>query len=103
MGNFLIPANSKKSMLILGLFRPIDLGILLIGSFITLMSAAFFDLTSIPIMLIAIAPGAIAAFLVFPVPNYHNILSFLTSMYVYYTEQQNFIWKGWCHLDGDSK
>ena len=36
MGNYLIPANSKKSMLILGVFNYIDLIIFAIGVTVTL-------------------------------------------------------------------
>ena len=50
---------------------------------------------------IALAPAVITAFLVFPIPNYHNSLRFLISLYTFLTTRQRFIWKGWCCRDGE--
>ena len=36
MNQYLIPANSKKGQLIFNIFRPIDLGVLLVGATLTL-------------------------------------------------------------------
>ena len=35
--NYLIPANSKRSMLIFGMFRPVDLGIFITGGVLTFL------------------------------------------------------------------
>ena len=98
-GMYLIPANSKKSALIFGLFKPVDLVILSIGitlSFILLLALHVEDLT---FAIIAIMPAAICAFLVFPVAYYHNVRTFIAIAFDYFTTRQKYVWKGWCYLD----
>lgn len=100
---FLIPANSKKSMLIFGAFNSGDLIILGTGLGISLLLLLLLPLQSLAIALSAIAPGLICAFLVFPIPNYHNTMTVIAEVYNFYTTRQRFIWKGWCFLDGDKE
>ena len=47
-------------------------------------------------VIIALLPGCICGLLVFPIPNYHNVLCALISIYKFYTERRNYVWKGWC-------
>lgn len=96
MNEFLIPANSKKSMLIFGVFTPFDLVLFLCGVAATLMLLITLPLQEIPILVLALSPLLISAFLVFPIANYHNVLTVLVLIYHFYTERQKFIWKGWC-------
>lgn len=99
MNTYLIPANSKKSALILGLFKPIDLVILSIGvmiSFILLLSLPIEQMTY---TIIALTPGLFCAFLVFPLAYYHNVRKFIAIFFKYITSRQKFIWKGWCYKD----
>ena len=103
MNNYLIPANSKKSMLIFGLFTWIDLIIFGVGVGISLILMAFLDLSNLTIAALALSPGLIASTLVFPIPNYHNVLTFIKSAYDFYTNRQRFIWKGWCFSYGEDK
>lgn len=98
---YLIPANSKKSMLIFGAFTGTDLGILIAGGIISLFLLLVVPLENIWFALGAIAPGVICGFLVFPIPNYHNMRVIIGEVYNYYTNRQKFIWKGWCFVDGD--
>lgn len=98
---FLIPANSKKSMKIFGLFEPIDLIILGVGILITFILVMTVNLGSIAWAIIAILPVSVAGFLVFPVANYHNVRVFIMSLWTFYTTRRTFIWKGWCVLDGE--
>ena len=98
--SYLIPANSKKSMLMLGVFTWTDLIILGLGLFVSFIAVLFVPMDSIVASIVAILPGAICALLVFPVPNYHNMLTLLMSIYKFYTTTQNYVWKGWCFLDG---
>lgn len=100
MNNYLIPANSKKSMLILGLFNKLDLIILGCGIGATLLLLLILPVEELSMALIAIAPGLVCGFLVLPVPNYHNIRTFIKSAYDFYTTRRKFVWKGWCFLDG---
>lgn len=99
MNMFLIPANSKKSMKIFGLFYTFDLILLCAGIVLTFILITVLPIQEILWSVIALLPVAITAFLVFPVPNYHNVLTFIMSAWEFFTTRRNFIWKGWCVLD----
>lgn len=99
MGGFLIPANSKRSMLIFGLFNKFDLILFCSGLGVSFILLLLLPLDSILVALLAIAPGLITGFLVIPVPNYHNILTVLKSIFEFFTNNQKYIWKGWCYYD----
>ncbi len=104
MGNYLIPANSKKSMLIFGLFNQLDLIIFGVGIGISLLLLMILPVDELVWAILAIAPGCICALLVLPIPNYHNVRTFIKSAYTFYTTRQQFVWKGWCYKDyGNSK
>lgn len=96
MRGYLIPANSKKSMLIFGLFNKFDLILFGIGLGVTMLLLVLLDLENITIAVIALAPALVTGFLVMPVPNYHNVLTLITSCIEFYTGKRNFVWKGWC-------
>jgi hypothetical protein len=98
-GNFLIPANSKKSRLIFGLFNPFDLVLFLTGIAISIILMMVLPIEQFKMAMIAITPGCIAGLLVFPLPNYHNVLTGLLSIFRFYTNRRTFIWKGWCVRD----
>jgi len=100
MNNYLIPANSKKSMLIFGLFNTVDLWIFLSGIAATLLLLLILPVEELVPAIIAIAPGLVCGFLVLPVPNYHNVRTFIKSAYRFFTTRQKFIWKGWCFSYG---
>lgn len=95
---YLIPANTKRSMLIFGIFQPIDLIIFAIGLSITFIFLMIFPLTSAIVSVLAISPALVAGFLVLPIPNYYNVRTFLMEAWRFYTIRQKFIWKGWCVL-----
>lgn len=99
MNGYLVPANSKKGTLIFNLFRPFDLGLLIVGVVITLLALAIVPSTSFIAIIIALLPGCICALLVFPMPNYHNVLCAIISIYKFYTERRKYIWKGWCFYE----
>lgn len=98
--NYLIPANSKRSILYFGLFNKFDL--ILFGSGV---GATLLMMTIMPSIggwlhiLLIVAPAVVTGFLVFPVPNYHNVLTLLRSIWNFFTTRQRFIWKGWCVRD----
>lgn len=100
MNQFLIPANSKKSMLIFGIFRPIDLIIFCIGAVTSILMLIIIKDSSVPMVVIKLLPLLTVALLVFPVANYHNTLTVLVTIYEFYTTRQKYIWKGWCASDG---
>ncbi len=99
---YLIPANSKKSMLIFGMFYTFDLILVGTGIGITLLLLMILPLDSLIVSIIAIAPGLITGLLVFPIPNYHNTLTVLIEVWEFFTTRQKYIWKGWCVLDEQS-
>ena len=98
--NFLIPANSKRSMLIFGLFTTFDLILFGSGLGASLLLLLILPIEQLPVALVAISPGMVTGFLVMPVPNYHNVFTFIKIMIEFFTERQKFIWKGWCVVDG---
>lgn len=94
---YIIPANSKKSQLIFNVFRPIDLfGILLPGALLTVIFLFVFPGDSISAIIIKLAPVSLALFLVMPIPFYHNVLVYLREVYIYFSSQRRFYWRGWC-------
>ena len=93
---YLVPANTKKSMLILGMLRPLDLGILIVGIVISVIMLLIFNSSGTLLMIISCIPMVIGLILVLPIPNYHNTLVALQSIIRFYNERRNYIWKGWC-------
>ena len=94
--SYLIPANSKKSMLILGFFNPTDLIIFGTGCVLTFLLLMIMNTNNLKEALIVIAPAIIGAFLVLPVPNHHNIRTFIINIYNYYSNRRSYYWRGWC-------
>ena len=96
---YLIPANSKKSMLILGFFNPIDLIVFGVGCTFTLVMLFFIRTNSIGEMVIMLLPALITGFLVMPVPYYHNVMTLIRNIYKFFTTRRRYFWKGWCVRD----
>jgi len=94
--NYLIPANSKKSILILGFFTSLDLAIFLIGVGFSLILLMMVDTSSLPAMIMIITPALLSAFLVMPVPYYHNILQLIRNIVNFLLGRRRYYWKGWC-------
>ena len=102
---FLIPANSKKSMLIFGLFNTVDLIIFGSGLGVTLLLLAIIGPSETLDTFIVLLPALITGLLVAPIPNYHNVRTAIKSVWQFFTQRQSFIWKRWCIKDeyGDKK
>lgn len=96
---FLIPANSKKSQLIFGLFTKFDAILFGGGVGLTLLLMMILPAGNTIAAIIICIPAFVTGFLVFPVPNYHNVMTLLKSIWNFYTTRQKFIWKGWCVRD----
>lgn len=102
--NYLIPANTKKGMLFFGLFNTFDLILFGTGLGISLLLLIALPVDQLLWALIAIAPGVVTGFLVFPIPNYHNVLTVIKNVWTFFTTRQQFVWKGWCvNEEEDSK
>ena len=100
MNNYLIAANSKRSMLIFSMFRWIDLIILGSGGIVTLILFITIQPDRLLPVIIVLLPLAVCAFLVIPVVNYHNILCILQNIITFYfKEPRQYIWKGWRFKD----
>jgi len=93
---FLIPANSKRGMLILGIFRPIDLIIFCIGIGLTIVFIVIISPETLFQTFIVLFPAGLATVLIAPIPNYHNVLVFILSMINFFISRQKYVWKGWC-------
>ena len=96
MNGYLIPANAKKGTLIFNIFRPFDLGLFIGGVLISLGLLVIVPSTSLVMVIIALLPGCVCGLLVFPIPNYHNVLCALGSIIRFYRFRRNYEWKGWC-------
>lgn len=96
---YLIPANSKRSLLIFGLFKPFDLALFGIGMGTSILLLMILSPANFLFAMLDLAPGLICGFLVLPIPNYHNTLNVIKEVYKFYTSRQRFIWKGWCVKD----
>ena len=94
--NYLIPANTKQGKLILGLFRPFDLILFSCGVLVSLLLLLTMPVSSTAMTILSLAPGLICAFLVMPVPYYHNMLNIIIELYEFVTNRQTYRWRGWC-------
>ena len=101
VNSYLIPANSKKSMLIFSSFTKLDLFILGSGIGVSFLLLMLLPTSKFWFAILSISPGLICAFLVFPVPNYHNIRTVIRNAWIFYTTRQRYIWKGWCFEHGE--
>lgn len=98
-GNYLIPANSKKSLKILGIFYPFDLILFGSGVGISILLMMVLNVSDFKVAILSILPGCITGLLVFPIPNYHNVLTAIKELWEFISQRQKFMWKGWCFLD----
>ena len=98
--NYLVPANSKKQGLIFGFLMPIDAIIVGVGFALSFVMFLIIGSSSIITAILVIFPAFVSAFLVFPIPNYHNSRIFFGEMYkFYFVNRKKYIWRGWCYKD----
>ena len=99
---FIIPANSKKSQLILSYFTLSDIIILGTGVITSIVSFIIAKGASFVVMILLALPALIAAFLVLPLPPYyHNVRKFISNMNRYIFGVKKYYWRGWCASYGD--
>lgn len=103
MRDYLIPANTKKGQLILGLFRPFDLILFGSGILITVAFVIFIPMANAFMTLVVLSPALITGLLVVPVPNYHNILNVIAELIEFFLNQRRYKWKGWCIRSGEKR
>ena len=104
-GGYLIPANTKKGQLIFGMFTPPDLILFGCGVVTSLILLLILGADETLNAIISLIPGLICGFLVMPVPNYRNVITFIRSMIEFYDGQRVYHWRGWCFYEkfGDKK
>lgn len=103
MNQYLIPANSKRSMLILGLFTPVDMIIVAIGGAITLVLLMVINAETLQDIGIILTPLLISAAMVSPVPNHRNVWNLTANIYGYFSKRRTYYWKGWCMTHGEEE
>lgn len=101
MNNYLIPANTKKSQLILGFFTKLDLILLIVGCAWSFIMLLLVKSMSLVVLILIMLPALVATFLVMPVPHYHNVLQLLTNIFNFYTGRRQYYWRGWCIHEGN--
>lgn len=99
MNGYLVPANSKKGNLILNMFRPFDLIMFGVGAFVSLMLLVIVQSDNTIMILISCLPVAVTGLLVVPIPNYHNVLCAIQSIFSFFFERRNYSWRGWCFYE----
>lgn len=101
MNQYLIPANSKRSMLILGLFTPVDLIIFGVGALFTVILIATVNVETLGDIGIVLTPLLISSAMVLPVPNHRNLWQLTANVYNYFSNRRTYFWKGWCMRYGE--
>ncbi len=99
MNGYLVPANAKKGTLIFNIFRPFDLIMFGTGALVSLLLLVMVDSNDSILVLISCLPVAITGLLVVPIPNYHNVLCAIQSIYRFFIEKRNYKWRGWCFYE----
>ena len=101
MENYIIPANSKKSQLILGYFTMTDLILFGGGCSLTVLLLLIIQNASLGQMIVILLPALITGLLVMPVPNYHNVLQFIINVVTFFVNPRKYYWRGWCVKYGE--
>ncbi len=98
---YLIPANSKRSMLIFGLFTPVDLAIFSVGALLTIILMFTFNAVTIQDVFMILTPLFISTAMVLPVPNHRNVWTLCANIYNYLSNRRTYFWRGWCMINGE--
>ena len=88
-------------MLKFGVFNTFDLILFGSGIAVSLILLLLLPVEQLKFAIIAILPGLVTGFLVFPIPYYHNVLTVIINFFTFYTTRQQFVWKGWCVTNGE--
>ena len=99
-GAYLIPANSKRGKLIFNIFNMFDIILFATGVTISFLLGIVVPMDNMFIAFLVLLPGGTSALLVTPIPNYHNVMTFLGEMIKFYRETRVYYWKGWSLRDG---
>lgn len=94
-GQYLIPANSKRSMLIFSLFTKTDLVIVAVGGALSGLVALFVTAEDLKDIFTILSPLLITVFMVLPVPNHRNVWNLTANIYEFLSKRRTYYWKGW--------
>lgn len=100
---YLIPANTKKGQLIFNIFTSKDLILFSSGIVITIILLLSVGTDELLKTILVLFPALFCSFLVLPIPNYHNVLTFFGSMFKFFTRQRIYKWKGWCFYESTNE
>ena len=95
MNLYIIPANSKSGKLIFNIFRPFDLILASVGLVVSVLLILIIAPKSLLTAIMCFSPGLICAFLVIPIPNYHNVLVVIQETIRFFSNRRNYKWEGW--------
>ena len=99
---YIIPANSKKSQLILSYFTLLDLIVFAVGVTMSILLLLFAKDVPFWVMICFAMPAFVSGFLILPLPpHYHNIMTFIGNFNRYITGVKKYYWRGWCASYGD--
>ena len=99
MNGSLVPTNTKKSTLILGMFRLVpDVIIAASGTVVSILLLVILSSFNVSpwILILCLLPMFVCVILVLPIPNYHNTLCAIQSILNFYQGRRKYIWRGWC-------
>ena len=100
--SYLILGNAKKANLIFSVFRPFDLMLFAVGAATTILLFVTIPTDTILLSFLIALPILISGVLVFPLPNYHNTLVFITKGWEYLNKNKRYHWRGWCYNYGET-
>lgn len=103
MNTYMIPANSKRSMLIFGLFMPIDLIIVGVGAGLSGILFLIINAQGLKDIFTILSPALFTVFMVIPIPNHRNVWNFTANVYNYFSKRRTYYWKGWCISHGEEE
>jgi len=95
-GGYLIPANTKSGQLIFGRFTGPDLILFGSGVGLSMLLLLIVGAQGTVEAIVTLSPALICSFLVLPIPNYRNVITFIRSALYFYSNQRIYKWKGWC-------
>ena len=95
MDLFIIPANPKSGKLIFNIFRPFDLILSSVGLVVSVILILSITPNTLIGTIACLTPGLVCAFLVIPIPNYHNVLVVIQETIRFFANRRNYKWEGW--------
>lgn len=95
--NYLIPANAKRGTLIFGVFNKFDLCLIGGGAIVTILLLTLIAPKTFAMAMLCLSPLLVTAFLVAPIPNYHNVLTLIREIMDFFYGRRNYKWEGWCY------